>query len=114
MVPATLFRTIALSLDGVVEGAHMNHPDFRVRGKIFATIYPDGRRGMVKLTPDVQRDYIKRYPGMFEPASGQWGRRGSTTVNFAIAQVEVVKAAMTHAWRDCAKTKPGRKAVGTL
>src|SRR5262245_29068076 len=59
MVPTELFRRIALSLDGVVEGEHMRHPDFRVHGKIFATIYPDQRHGMVKLPPDVQRDYVK-------------------------------------------------------
>ena len=109
MVPTEQFRRIAMGLEGVVEGSHMKHPDFRVHGKIFASIYPDNRRGMVRLTPDLQRDYVRQYPGMFEAASGAWGRQGCTTVNFAVAEAEIVRAAMTHAWRSSAKTKPGRK-----
>jgi hypothetical protein len=109
MIPTEFFRRIALTLEGAVEGAHMKHPDFRVHGKIFATIYPDNRRGMVKLTPDLQREYIRHYPGMFEPASGAWGRRGCTTVNFSVAEAEIVRAAMTHAWRNTVRSKPGRK-----
>jgi len=46
------FRKLALSLPEAVESAHMHHPDFRVRGKIFATLgYPDKDSGVVKLTP---------------------------------------------------------------
>lgn len=47
------FRKLALALDGVEESAHMGHPDFRVRGKIFATLgAPDASFGMVKPTPE--------------------------------------------------------------
>ena len=98
------FRRIALAMDGAVEGAHMQHPDFRANGKIFATIYPDGRRGMMKLTPDLQRDYIRAHPTMFEPASGAWGRQGCTTVHLSMADAAIVRAAMTHARRNTAKT----------
>lgn len=52
------FRRIAVSMNGSVEGAHMGHPDFRANGKIFATLYPDGERGMVKLTPEQQQEFI--------------------------------------------------------
>jgi hypothetical protein len=102
------FRRIALSMDGAVESAHMNHPDFRADGKIFATIYPDGKRGMVKLTPDLQREYLRAHPLMFEPASGAWGRQGCTTVLLASADAAIVRAAMTHARRSIPK-KTARK-----
>ena len=94
------FRRIALGMDGVVEGAHMNHPDFRINGRIFATIYPDGQHGMVKLTPDQQREFMQAHPAMFEPASGAWGRQGCTTVRLDVADEETVGEAMTLAWQD--------------
>jgi hypothetical protein len=97
------FRRIALAMDGAIESAHMSHPDFRANGRIFATIYPDSKRGMVKLTPDVQREYLRAHPTMFEPASGAWGKQGCTTVLLAAADPTTVRAAMTHAWRNTAK-----------
>ena len=46
------FRKLALSLPETEERAHMKHPDFRVAGKIFATLgYPNKTRAMVKVTP---------------------------------------------------------------
>ena len=77
---AARFRRMALALEGVEERAHMGHPDFRVNGRIFATLTDDGRKGMVKLTPAQQAAYVAESAGMFEPASGAWGRQGSTMV----------------------------------
>ena len=74
------FRRIALGMNDAIEGAHMALPDFRANGRIFATLYPDGRRGMVKLTPDQQQEFVRAHPTTFEPASGAWGRQGCTTV----------------------------------
>jgi hypothetical protein len=96
---ARQFRRIALAMEGAVEGSHMAHPDFRVNGRIFATIYPDDQRGMVQLTPEQQREFIREHPAMFEPASGAWGRGGSTTVRFAAADVETIGEALSVAWR---------------
>lgn len=68
------FRNLALSFPETVEHQHMNHPDFRVRGKIFATLgYPDDAHGMVKLTPEQQHEYIKSEPNVFTPSKGAWG-----------------------------------------
>src|SRR5258705_143086 len=102
------FRRIALKMAGAVESAHMNHPDFRANGKIFATIHPDGKQGMVKLTPDVQREYIRAYPSMFEPANGAWGRQGCTMMLFSAADVVTARGAIAHAWRGTVK-KPAPK-----
>jgi len=78
------FRAAALKVPGAVEAAHMNHPDFRVKGKIFASLgYPDEDWGMVKLTPDQQRSFMKKLPGAFTPCNGAWGARGSTNVHLA-------------------------------
>jgi hypothetical protein len=97
------FRRIALSMNGATEGAHMNHPDFRANGKIFATIYPDGQAGMVKLTPEQQQDFISADSEAFEPATGAWGRQGCTTVRFAIVAEEKLGEAMTLAWQHTVK-----------
>ena len=69
------FRAAALSLPGAEERSHQGHPDFRVNGRIFATVgYPDSGWGMVKLTPGEQRGYIQADPKAFMPARGAWGR----------------------------------------
>ena len=75
------FRRIALSFPETMESAHMDHPDFRVGGRIFATLgYPDTGVGMVKLFPDQQEDFVRAEPKVFAPVKGGWGRRGSTHV----------------------------------
>lgn len=105
---ANQFRTLALSLDGAVERAHMNHPDFRANGKIFATLSGDGTKGMVALTPEQQRDVLREHGAMFSPASGAWGRQGCTMVTLAAADSESVGEALTLAWQKAQKAAPGK------
>jgi hypothetical protein len=96
---ANQFRKLALSLPDVVESAHMHHPDFRVRNKIFATLgYPDERCGMVRLTPDQQTSLLHSEPGIFRAASGAWGRSGSTVVLLSAAKVDQLRPVMRQAW----------------
>ncbi len=97
---ASEFRRMALALPDVVEGSHMGHADFRVGGKkIFATLNADETRGMVKLTPDLQKTFMREHPAMFVPASGAWGLQGSTMVDLSAANAEVVGEALTCAWQ---------------
>jgi hypothetical protein len=97
------FRSLALALPEAVEAEHMNHPDFRVRGKIFSTLGPAPHVwGMVKLTPDQQRDYSRDEPDVFEPCAGVWGKRGATKVNLGPATAVTVREAMIAAWRNTA------------
>src|SRR4030095_9054724 len=98
------FRRLALKMPDAVEGAHMKHPDFRANGKIFATLYPDGERGMVKLTPAQQKDFIADSEA-FEPASGAWGRQGCTTVRLDAVEEEKLGEAMTLAWQNTVSRK---------
>jgi len=75
------FRRLALSFPKTEERAHMHHPDFRVVGKIFATLgYPEDGWAMVKLTPLEQEMFVKAQPAVFNPCTGAWGRRGCTNV----------------------------------
>ena len=97
------FRRIALGMEGAAEASHMNHPDFRVNGKIFATIHTDNAQGMVKLTPEQQERFVREHPAMFHPAAGAWGRGGSTMVTFAHAKEDVLGEAMTLAWQNLAR-----------
>ncbi len=97
------FRKLALSLPETEERAHMNHPDFRVAGKIFATLgYPDKSRAMVKLPPEQQHYLSKDHPKAFIPVNGVWGRRGATSVVLKAADKEVVRQAIEAAWRNTA------------
>src|SRR5947209_7028587 len=102
MTPAA-FRKLALSHHETEERAHMKHPDFRVAGKIFATLgYPDKTRGMVKLSPEDQHNFSKDYPDVFIPVKGAWGRSGATSVHLKAADKDVLKKAIRAAWRNTA------------
>src|SRR5262245_57037665 len=89
------FRKLALSFAGAIESAHMNHPDFRLQGRIFATLgYPDEHWCMVKLTPEQQCEFMERAPGVFQPCNGMWGQRGATNVNLDAARKGILKEAL--------------------
>ncbi len=97
------FRRIAVGFPEAVEAAHMDHPDFRVRGKIFATLgYPDENWAVVKFTPDQQSDFVARDPDLFQSVKGGWGRRGSTNVYLPRAKTAIVQKALAVAWRNVA------------
>jgi hypothetical protein len=101
MLTQEKFRRMALAMEDAIESAHMGHPDFRVHGKIFATLsYPDTQRGMVALTPDQQQQFVRHDPQSFAPASGAWGRGGSTMVQLALVDEETLGEAMTLAWQN--------------
>jgi hypothetical protein len=101
------FRRIALALPGVVESSHGGHPDFRVGGKVFASLgYPDKAWGMVKLTPDEQLLLVEAAPNIFRPVPGGWGKRGNTNVDLASADAASVKSALAMAWGRVAVKSP--------
>ena len=102
------FRRNALKLAGATEKAHMNHPDFRVNGKIFATLgYPDEQWGMVKLTPEQQTEFVRDFSKGFQPVKGSWGRAGSTQVRLAKVDTPTLRKALRAAWKSVsAGTKP--------
>ena len=96
------FRSLALTLPEASEESHMGHPDFRVRGKIFATLGPDETWGMVKLTPEQQSLFVRTEAKSFQPFNGAWGRRGCTKVILEAATEPSVRQALMLAWRNAA------------
>jgi len=94
------FRSLALSLPETTEQAHHDHPDFRVGGKIFATLGPDETWAMVRLTPAEQASFVRLQPKVFQSFAGAWGRRGCTKVNLAAAEELTVRQALIAAWRN--------------
>jgi hypothetical protein len=96
------FRRIALGMKDASEGAHMGHPDFRVNGRIFATLHTDLKWGMVKLAPDQQHAFVREHPNTFAPESGAWGRQGCTAVHLDSVDEEALGEALTLAWRNIA------------
>ena len=94
MKPDT-FRKLALALPEAEEREHMKHPDFRVRGKVFATLgYPDEAWGMVKLTPEEQSSFMAADPESFRPCAGAWGKKGCTNVQLKTVKKGMLQAAL--------------------
>ena len=105
---ANEFRRMALGMEGASEGQHMDHPDFRVNGRIFATLTADGSRGMVQLTPEQQQEFVSANPDTFVPAAGAWGRGGSTMVQLASVDGDTLGEAMTLAWQKAVAAKKAK------
>ena len=94
------FRKLALSLPEAVEQSHFDHPDFRVGGKIFATLnYPRAGWAMVRLPPGDQQLYLLADPKAFVPIKGAWGARGATNVVLKFATKARVRDALRAAWK---------------
>ncbi|HZR04764.1 MAG TPA: hypothetical protein VFA61_02930 [Candidatus Udaeobacter sp.] len=100
------FRKTALEIPTTSEGSHMNHPDFRLAGKIFASLgVPDKNWGMVKLTLEQQRAFIEKAPGGFKPSRGAWGRHGYTNVYLAAATATIARAVLEAATKNITNRK---------
>ena len=115
------FRRAALQLPEAVAGQHMGHPDFRVGGKIFATLdHPQRGWAMVKLTPAEQAALVLTRPEGFEAAAGAWGEQGATLIQLTVACTQAVGVALEAAWRARAPARllreiaPGAKLESRL
>jgi hypothetical protein len=94
------FRRIALSLPGAEESSHMGSPDFRVGGKIFATLASQAQGfGNLKLNPEQQQEFVAEQPEVFVPIAGGWGRMGMTHIRLAAADEDVLTGALRAAWK---------------
>jgi hypothetical protein len=113
MATAKDFRRIALGMRDTAEAAHMSHPDFRVNGRIFASLTQDESRGMVVLTPDQQQTFVGAHRGSFEPESGAWGRSGCTRVHLRRIDEETLGEALTLAWQNGVAKGPTRSKTRT-
>jgi hypothetical protein len=99
MTPAD-FRRLALSLPEALEGAHFGQADFRVHGKIFATLSLEKEGyGVLLLSPEEQAGMIEDAPDVFSPVPGGWGRKGSTRIRLATAPPDIAESALRTAWR---------------
>ena len=106
------FRRIALSLEGAEEGSHMGAADFRVGGRIFATLASEKQGyGNLMLTPKQQAGFVEELPKVFVPVAGGWGRMGATHIRLAAANEDVLAGALRAAWklRLEKNAKPARK-----
>jgi hypothetical protein len=94
------FRRIARSLEGAEEGSHMGAPDFRVGGRIFATLASEKQGyGNLMLTVEQQAAFVEEMPEVFLPIHGGWGRMGMTHIRLAAASEDVLEGALRTAWK---------------
>jgi len=99
MTPAD-FKRLALGFDGAEEGSHMGAVDFRVGGRIFASLAAVKKGyGNVMLSPEQQRDFVAELPDVFVPVAGKWGEGGVTHIQLAAAQEDIVRGALHAAWK---------------
>jgi len=107
------FRRIALSLEGTEESSHMGQPDFRVGGRIFATLAAAAQGyGNLMLTPEQQAAFVEGLPEVFIPIAGGWGKNGATHIRLAAANKDVLEGALRTAWKlrlDKNRTSWGKK-----
>jgi len=104
------FRRIALSLEGAEEGSHMGAADFRVGGRIFATLASEKQGyGNLMLTPELQAEFIGDLPDVFLPIHGGWGRMGMTHIRLAKASEDVLAGALRAAWKLRMEKNKGTK-----
>ena len=104
------FRRLALGFPEAAEKLHQSHPDFRVAGKIFATLgYPHEKWAMVKLTPEQQAEFVSADPAAFVPVKGGWGRKGATNVKLRAAKAVTARSALTAAWCNTAPKHLAKK-----
>ena len=97
---ASDFRRMALRLEGAEEGSHMGSPDFRVGGKIFATLASQAQGyGNLMLTPELQTTFLEEQPDVFVPVAGGWGRMGATHIRLAAANADLLADALRTAWK---------------
>lgn len=108
MLTARDVRRIAVGMKDAVEGAHMGHPDFRVNGRVFASLHDDDQFAMVKLTPEQQASFIGEHPGTFSPEAGAWGLQGCTRVRLASVEEETLGEALTLAWQNTAAKRAAK------
>jgi len=93
------FRRIALSFESAEEGSHMGAADFRVGGRIFATLASQAKGyGNLMLTPEQQTEFVDELPEVFLPIHGGWGRMGATHIRLAKATEDVLAGALRVAW----------------
>jgi hypothetical protein len=107
------FRRIALSLEGAEEGSHMGAADFRVGGRIFATLASQHLGyGNLMLSPEQQAEFIETQPGIFLPVAGGWGRNGATHIRLAQADEDILQGALRAAWSlRVKKNRRGKRPV---
>lgn len=91
-------RGLALMLPETVEGAHQGHPDFRVGGRIYATLWTEEERVVVRLTPETQAEMVDAEPDVFELVPGAWGSRGWTSLALYAADEDLLRKALLDAW----------------
>jgi hypothetical protein len=109
MKPAD-FRRIALSFEGAEESSHMGAPDFRVGGRIFATLASEKHGyGNLKLTPEQQAEFVGELPEVFMPIHGGWGRMGATHIRLSKASEDVLAGALRAAWMLRVEKNAGTK-----
>ena len=100
---------MALAMKDTIESAHMGHPDFRIGGRIFASLNQNQQWGMVALTPDQQQEFVSQHRKTFIPENGAWGRMGYTKVDLDSVDDDTLGSALTLARQNALNKGPSKR-----
>jgi hypothetical protein len=101
-VNAEAVRRLALALPEATEQPHFERTSFRVKGKIFATVAPDGS-SMNVFVDDEQREMCRVDPKAYETL--MWGKTGYLHVHLKRAKAGDVETLLRSAWERKAPKK---------
>jgi hypothetical protein len=100
MITIAAFRKLALSFPGVEEQPHFNIASFRIKKKIFATLWEKENKAMLKLLLVSQDVFCSYDQTIFYPVPGGWGKKGATFVNLEKVRKDMIKDALTVAFTE--------------
>lgn len=109
MLSTSTFRSWALALAGAEEVPHFDKPSFRYKGKIFATLWEEENKAMLKLPPELQAQFCERDPDAFSPVPGAWGKQGATFVLLANADAGIFQEALNAAYNALVQSSASKK-----
>ncbi len=107
MISPKQMRALALAMPDAVELPHFDRASFRVGGKIFATLAPDGT-AMLKLDLDTHEALLQAEPDTFFSFGG-WSRNGATGVRLASVRPSLFRELLDQAFRNTAPKKRAGK-----
>ncbi|WP_333819287.1 MmcQ/YjbR family DNA-binding protein [Ohtaekwangia sp.] len=95
-------RKLALSLPESSEEDHWGRPSFRVKKKIFLTLWPAEKRAVVKLSTVDQSVFCDYNAAVFYPVPGAWGKQGWTNIELQKVRKDMFKDALNLSWQSVA------------
>lgn len=105
MVDIETARQIAMALPGTEKRDHFGIPSFRVKNRIFSTLWIKENRMMVKLSLIDQSIFSSFNKNIIYPVPNKYGGTGSTFFELSLVPPGMLQDALTTAWQTIVSKK---------